>query len=144
MAIGRQTVYRGLHVKAEFELNRSGIRDIALNTELRAAVHEIAENHAKPIAELLAADFSDTGTYARSFHVEDTTEVAGPPQFRMRRAAARLVNDATHPGQKESYALVVEVGDARFEGHHVLTRTLDQLVALGIVTMRNRKLRRRA
>lgn len=139
MAVGRHTVYHGLHVKADFQLDRGGIRKIAVGTELRAAVHDIVAVHAKPIAEALAAEFTKTGTYARSFRIDDGTEVTGGEGWPMRRAACRLVNDAKRPNDTESYALIVEVGDARFRGHHVLGRTLDALVALGVVHMKRRR-----
>lgn len=136
MRLGRHTVYRGLHVKADFKLDRDGFRKIALSAPVRKAVHNIVRYHARPQAEALAAEFSDSGTYMRSFKIHDTEVVAGPKQWPMLRASAQLYNDAKHPGDAQSYATAVEVGNhLNPNGHHVLGKTLEHLVALGIVTM---------
>lgn len=141
MGLGRETVYRGVHVKADFKLDRDGFRKIALSRKVRKAVHDVVKDHAKPIAEGLAGTFSETGRYRDSFKIHDTQVVAGPPTWKMLRASAQLYNSAKKPGAKQSYALVVEVGDQKHTAHHVLAKTLAQMVASGIVTMRPKALK---
>lgn len=134
--LGKHTVYRTPTVHAEFKLDRDGWRKIALSAPIRKIVHDVAEHHARPIAERLAAEFTDTGNYLRSFHVNDTQIVAGPPQWKMLRAAAQLYNNATNPGDDQSYAHAVEVGNyINPNGHHVFSKTLMELVATGAAHM---------
>lgn len=102
-----------------FQADRDGINEIARSPEMRAAELAVAMK-AKGIAEGLAADFTDTGDYARHFKIkQEIIEWKG--QYPGRRAATYLVNDSDH-------AAAVEWGNSRnHKPHHVLGRTLGML-----------------
>jgi hypothetical protein len=111
-------------VLTRFNLNRKGIAAIAVSREVRAAVHDVAENKAKPFAiSISPRSRARHKHYADSFHVEDTivADIGAPP---MARVASRLVNTAPQ-------AIIVEKGADRTPAHRVLGRTLEQLAALG-------------
>ena len=131
MPIGRDTVYHGVHIKIDFELNRSGIREIANGPEIVRVLESIIANLGKPVAEGLSAEFIHSGDYERSFRVENTHTVAGPPEWPMRRASCRLVNISDH-------AVIVEVGTKNSPAHHIMRKTLEHLVAIGAVSRRHR------
>lgn len=105
-----------------FEPNFSAFRDLANGPEMRAACLAEAER-AQVIAEGLAADFSKTGTYARSFSVRtETVDLGSGP-----RVAGILENDATN-AEGHVYAASVEWGNKNDHNpHRVLGRTLDAL-----------------
>ena len=101
--------------RVTFKANRAGITALATGPKARAAVTAVAEK-GKGIAQGLSEEFRQSGHYADSFQVHETTvRINGLP-----RAAARLENTA-------DYATVVEIGRKGKEGHHVLSRTLDGL-----------------
>jgi hypothetical protein len=123
MAAGRE-VYRGRHVIVSFQMDRSGIAQIAMGPKLLAAVLDLAETKAKPYAESISprSDRDDHVHYADSFVVVPGTAWIAA----MRRVAARLYNTAPH-------AAAVEWGNAgvNARGHRVLGRTLDHLNSFG-------------
>jgi hypothetical protein len=133
--LGRYNVYDGAAVKIDFKLDRNGFKKIALGPEVHHACHDVVERYAKPTAEVLAEPFRNTGDYARSFRIENTTTVKGPDRWPMLRTAVRLVNISDH-------ALAVEVGGKNprtgeaTPAHHVLRNTLLRLIATGVVTAR--------
>lgn len=101
-----------------FDIDQEGFAALARSPEIRAAVVAEAER-GKAIAEGLAAEFTRTGAYARSFNVRsDDVEITtdeGPSV----RAAGILENTSDH-------ALAVEFGNAHdHQPHFVLARTLD-------------------
>lgn len=128
--LGRFTAYHGVFVKIDFKLDRKGVERIAVGRELGHACRSVVLNLAKPHAEGLAEGFRDTGDYARSFRVENTTDVLGPKRWPMRRVAVRLVNISDH-------AVIVEVGYKKNNRpHYVLRRTLQHLAAIRAVSLR--------
>lgn len=111
-------------VLTRFKMNRKGIAAIAVGREIRAAVHDVAENKAKPYAiSISPRSRAKHKHYADSFEVDDTivTHIGAPP---MVRAASRLVNTTRQ-------AIIVEVGADKTPAHRVLGRTLDFLAAEG-------------
>lgn len=122
MAAARgRVVYRSPQVVARFELNRAGIRKIAMGETLRDTVMDFAENRAKPYA--VAISPVDSGDYVSSFEVQPaTTVIAG-----LRRVVARLVNQSGH-------AAAVEYGNRHNpNGHAVLGRTIDFLHGVAVI-----------
>jgi hypothetical protein len=104
-------VYRSRTMVVFFDMDRQGIRRIAVGPELRAACLAVV-NAARPYAESISP--VETGQYARSFSIAmGHTWVAA-----MRRVAARLVN--TDPA-----AAAIEFGTSHGgPAHRVLQRTL--------------------
>lgn len=121
----RKTVYRGRNVRVEFELDRAGIREIAVGPELAYATHYVADVVAKPYAITNSPrSLVNKIHYQDSFRVTQVVVdgIGHPP---MRRVGARLLNIAPH-------AAAVEWGNRRTpRGHHVLGATLDFLNSLG-------------
>lgn len=122
--IGRNRVYTGRHVRVDFQLNRRGIQEIANGPEIRRALEDVVVHIAKPIAMAMAAEFVQSGEYERSFRVENTSVVAGPKRWPMLRASCRLVNISDH-------AVLVEKGRKGQHAHHILSKTVNHLVAIG-------------
>lgn len=124
-------VYRGLHVKVYFDMDRAGIRHIAVGPELQALTLEIVARKALPYAVSISprsqrrVDDEHHRHYQDSFIVQPvrtglSPEAIGRPP--MRRAGARLANIARH-------AAVIEFGKQGQRAHHVLRRTLEHLSA---------------
>jgi hypothetical protein len=112
---GRYPVYVSATMVCEFEMDRAGIREIAMGGELRKGVDEI-------VAEALpyAIDVSpeSTGNYKKSWKVDTggSSVVAA-----MRRVAARLVN--TDPA-----AAAIEYGNKHgAPAHHTLRAVLEHI-----------------
>ncbi len=143
MAVGqREQVYRGRHVTVDYQPDRASIAALAVGPEIRAIVHDVAARPALPYALALApvgrAQRTERGgeqptapRYKESFEVDDTTVmVVGAGIYPLLRAAANLVNQAPH-------ALIVEKGNSKFGGHHVMDRTLAHLLTLGLDARRS-------
>ncbi len=112
----RRPVYASPRLVIEFQMDRSGMREVARNPVLRGQVRAIAQK-AKIYAETISP--RETGAYASSFQIDmSRIMVRG-----MRRIAARLVN--TDPA-----AIAIEVGTSGRGGrggtpaHRVLQKTL--------------------
>lgn len=119
-----------------FRLNRKGIAAIAVSRQVKAAVHDEAEN-----AKLYAVAISPRSRrrhqhYADSFQIEDELMHGFPPQWPMTRAVSRLANTSPQ-------SIAVEVGTARVDeqgrtittpAHRVLEQTLEYLSAVAKVT----------
>ena len=102
------------------EINQAGFKELALGDELRAACFAEVER-ARVIAEGLAAEFTKTGEYERSFNTF-TQVVETGERFPHHSVAGVLKNDSPH-------AAAVEWGNRDNGGtdHHTLGRTLDLL-----------------
>lgn len=111
--------------RVRFELDRQGIREVALGPELASSTHRLAEHVAKPwaIANSPRSN-ADHLHYQDSFIVRPVV-VEGIGRPPMARVGALLLNIAPH-------AAAVEWGNRRTpRGHRVLGATLDYLNTLG-------------
>lgn len=129
--IGRKRVYTGRHVNVDFKLNRAGIQAIANGPEIRRSLEDVVAHIAKPIAVALAAQFVESGEYERSFRVQNIHIIAGPRRWPMLRASCRLVNISDH-------AILVEKGRKGQHAHHILSKTIEHMIAIGVVTSRGK------
>jgi hypothetical protein len=109
----RQTVYASPRLIVTFEMDRTGIRKIAVGEALKAAVHSAVVQRAMPFA-IQISPHGDTLEYVSSWRaVDGFTVIAG-----MRRAACNLLNTSGH-------AAAVEWG--RGGNQRILGRTLAHL-----------------
>lgn len=129
---GRRTIYRSPTLKVDYEMDRRGMREVAVGHHLREAVTSIVKIKAKPYAEAISPE--ETGEYARSFVViEGHAWWAG-----MRRVAARLMNTSRYAAAQE-FGWTEDDG-TEHKGSQVLQKTLRHLnkVDLGMPTFPGR------
>lgn len=108
--------------------NSAGFRAIANGPEVRRALAEVA-GKGKAFAESVSQEFRDTGEYAQSFAVRETTvEWAGSHPGP--RAAVELANTAGHAAAVE-YGYEGRSGEPSTSAHRVLGRTLEFLESEG-------------
>lgn len=118
----RQLVYASRKVRAYYEPDRRSMARCAVGPEVHEAVHDIAENIAKPYAVGISP--RRTGDYAKSFEVSTTYIAMGFPEL-LTRVVARLVNT-------DAGAAAIEYGRKTSKGQkgaHVLGQTLEMLTA---------------
>lgn len=124
---GRQVVYVGKNLVAEYKGSLSGFQACALGPELLASCMEHATNHGLPYAVQISPVHD--GEYKRSWRVRPgIAEIEGGPETIPRRVAALLVNIAPH-------SALVEWGGApgggrRHLAQHICQRVLDRLGGL--------------
>lgn len=122
-------VYHGLHVKVRFDMDRAGIRRLAISPEIQAITLDVVTRKALPYAVSISPRSQRRVGDEHHRHYQDSfvvqpirtglpPEAIGRPP--MRRAGARLANVARH-------AAVVEFGKRGQRAHHVLRRTLEHL-----------------
>lgn len=104
-----------------YKPNDAGLRALLLGPEVRSVLRAQATK-AMAVAQADAASFADTGQYAASFQVTDTTTtIRGFP-----RAAARLENTSDHAAAVE-WGYHGRQGSASTSAHRTLGRALDSL-----------------
>lgn len=121
MPVGRHRVYTGVHVRADFKLDRREISKLAKSTRMRNLVLKIGRDRALAYAKSISKDIHRTGDYNRRWRVVSryVTKSAKDGRYPMRRISARLLNLSEH-------AMLVEVGNGgkKSHGHRVFRRTL--------------------
>lgn len=138
VAVGqRQRIYTGRYVRVDYQPDRKSIAAYAVGPELREICHDIVVGKALPFALSISPtgraqrnqrgnDAQPVERYRKSFEVNDTTQmVVGLGIYPLLRVACELANTAPH-------ALIVEKGNKHFDGHHVMDRTLAQLIKFGL------------
>lgn len=108
------TAYRGKNITIELEMDRAGIRKIAVSPELRAATTSVVTGRALPYAKSISPyDPNSPGPhYVDSFRITQGYEVIAG----LRRVATRLHNISDHSTEVEWK-----------NGTRVLSRTLAHL-----------------
>ncbi len=112
---GRYPVYTSPSMVVEFEMDRAGIREVAMGRELRKGVDEIV---AKALPYAVNVSPERTGAYKAAWKLDTggSSIVAG-----MRRVAARLVNT-------DAAAAAIEWGNKQGDpAHHTLREVLEHI-----------------
>ncbi len=123
-------VYRGVHCTVHFDLDRDGIRKLAVSEQMGGASRDWIVNKAIPFAKGISPRSSkdDKKHYQDSFEIEKVF-VGMPPSdliigkpFPMMRAAHRMLNTAP-------YAVAVEYGDKRTRRRQRAHRVFGRVMA---------------
>lgn len=116
----RREVYRGAHVKVDYEPDKAGIARCAIsNPDLAFALSAIASKGLAYAVSISPRSRAHHQHYQDSFILDPGVvhDIGKPP---MQRLAVRLVNTSPQ-------ATIVEVGAKRTPAYRVLQKTLDHL-----------------